>query len=116
MDNYGQRLASLDPETGQRPSSRLGHAGNARQLVNRLKYEDETRMYRYTKIQGLMDGNPPWNGQKLVDIGQGHRANLTSVKAKASLKPPRRPTTISSLKSHILPRSRSAWKAQSRTR
>lgn len=76
MDNYGQRLATLDPETFERPTSRLGNAGNARQLVNRLKYEDETRMYRYTKIQGLMDGNPPWNHQKLVDIGQGHRANF----------------------------------------
>jgi hypothetical protein len=75
-DTYGQRLATLDPVTGERPSSRLGHAGNARQLVNRLKYEDETRMYRHTKIQGLMDGNPPWNGQKLIDIGQGHRANF----------------------------------------
>lgn len=75
-DTYGQRLASLDPETGERPSSRLGNAGNARQLVNRLKYEDETRMYRYSKIQGLMDGNPPWNHQKLIDIGQGHRANF----------------------------------------
>jgi hypothetical protein len=75
-DVYGQRLASLDPDTGERPSSRIGNAGNCRQLINRLKYEDETRMYRYTKIQGLMDGNPPWNGQKLIDIGQGHRANF----------------------------------------
>ena len=76
MDTYGQRLATLDPETGERPSSRLGHAGNARQLVQRLKDEDQTRMWRYTRIQGLMDGNPPWSHQKLVDIGQGHRANF----------------------------------------
>jgi hypothetical protein len=72
----GQRLATLDPETGERPESRIGHAGNARQLVNRLKYEDETRMYRYTRIQGLLDGNPPWPQSKLVDLGQGHRANF----------------------------------------
>lgn len=76
IDTYGQRLASLDPETGARPSSRIGNASNARQLVNRLKYEDETRMWRYAKIQGLMDGNPPWSSQKLIDIGQGHRANF----------------------------------------
>jgi hypothetical protein len=75
-DTYGQRLASLDPETGDRPTSRIGNAGNCRSLVNRLKFEDETRMFRYTKIQGLMDGNPPWNSQKLIDIGQGHRANF----------------------------------------
>lgn len=72
----GQRLASLDPETGNRPTSRIGNAGNARSLVNRLKYEDETRMYRYTRIMGLLDGNPPWPGQKLRDLGQGHRANF----------------------------------------
>ena len=75
-DTYGQRLATLDPETGERPSSRIGNAGNARSLVQRLKYEDETRMYRYTLFQGLMDGNPPWSSTKLRDLGQGHRANF----------------------------------------
>jgi hypothetical protein len=69
-------LATLDPETFERPASRLGNAGNARSLVSRLKYEDETRMFRYTKFQGLMDGNPPWSSQKLNDLGQGHRANF----------------------------------------
>src|SRR5262245_11732854 len=72
----GDRLATLDPETGERPVSRIGNAGNARMLVQRLKYEDQTRMYRYTLMQGLMDGNPPWSRQKLIDIGQGHRANF----------------------------------------
>lgn len=72
----GDRLASLDEETGERPSSRIGNAGNARVLVNRLKYEDETRMYRYTRIQGLLDGNPPWPQKRLTDLGQGHRANF----------------------------------------
>jgi hypothetical protein len=76
MAEYGTRLATLDPETGEAPSSRIGNAGNARQLVNRLKYEDEQRMYRYTLIQGLMDGNPPWSSKKLQDLGQGHRANF----------------------------------------
>lgn len=75
-DTYGNRLATLDPETGRKPSSRIGNAGNARSLVQRLKQEDNTRMYRYTQIQGLMDGNPPWNGQRLIDMGQGHRANF----------------------------------------
>lgn len=71
-----QRLASIDPDTGDRPTSRIGHAGNARQLIERLKYEDQTRMYRYTKIMGLLDGNPPWPAKKLQDIGQAHRANF----------------------------------------
>lgn len=75
-ETYGQRLASLDPDTGKRPQSRIGNAGNARSLVGRLKYEDQTRMYRYTSMMGLLDGNPPWPHQKLVDIGQGHRANF----------------------------------------
>jgi hypothetical protein len=69
-------LATLDPETYERPSSRLGNAGNCRSLVQRLKYEDDTRMYRSSMISGLMDGNPPWNQQKLIDLGQGHRANF----------------------------------------
>jgi hypothetical protein len=72
----GERLATLDPETGKRPSSRIGNAGNARTLINRLKYEDETRMYRYTRQMGLLDGNPPWPQKRLNDLGQGHRANF----------------------------------------
>ena len=76
IDTYGQRLASLDPETFERPSSRIGNAANARQLVQRLKIEDDRRMFWYTKMMGLMDGNPPWSQQKLSDIGQGHRANF----------------------------------------
>jgi hypothetical protein len=72
----GERLATLDPDTLERPSSRIGNAGNARQLVNRLKYEDETRMYRHTRIQGLLDGNAPWPQKRLTDLGQGHRANF----------------------------------------
>jgi len=76
VDTYGVRLASLEPETGKRPGSRIGSASNARSLVGRLKYEDETRMYRATKISGLMDGNPPWSAQRLSDLGQAHRANF----------------------------------------
>jgi len=72
----GERLATYDPATGNRPKSRIGNAGNCRTLVNRLKYEDETRMYRYTQVQGLLDGNPPWTQQRLTDLGQGHRANF----------------------------------------
>ena len=45
-------------------------------MVQRLKYEDQQRLYRYTKVQGLLDGNPPWSSQKLRDLGQGHRANF----------------------------------------
>jgi hypothetical protein len=78
----GQRLASLDPETGERPSTRIGNAFNARQLVQRLKYEDDQRMYRYTKIMGLLDGNPPWSSKKLIDLGQGHRANFNLREAE----------------------------------
>jgi len=33
-------------------------------------------MYRYTREMGLLDGNPPWPTKKLIDLGQGHRANF----------------------------------------
>ena len=90
-DTYGQRLATLDPETGDYPTSRLGNAGNARSLVNRLKFEDESRMYRYTRIQGLMDGNPPWNSQKLTDLGQGHRANFNLRESEGMVEAAKQP-------------------------
>ena len=76
MLNSMLNLATLDPETYDRPLSRIGNSGNARSLVNRLKYEDNTRMFRHTKIMGLLDGNPPWPKQRLEDVGQAHRANF----------------------------------------
>lgn len=75
VNTYGTSLATLDEE-GERPSSRIGNAHNARTLVGRLKYEDEQRMWRYSKIMGLLDGNPPWSSKLLEDLGQGHRANF----------------------------------------
>src|SRR5262245_18472690 len=63
-------------ENGQLPSSRIGNSYNARTLVNRLKFEDEQRLWRYTRIMGLLDGNPPWPQSRLNDIGQAHRANF----------------------------------------
>src|SRR4030095_12337215 len=77
IDTFGQSgLATLDPESAQRPVSRIGNAQNARSLISRLKQEDDLRMWRYTRIMGLLDGNPPWPSQRLVDLGQGHRANF----------------------------------------
>lgn len=70
-----ERLKSLTEE-GEYPKSRIGSADNARQLVNALKYEEQTRLVRRTKIQGLLDGNSPWQHQTLIDIGQGHRTNF----------------------------------------
>ena len=69
-------LATLDAETGERPTSRIGNSYNARSLINRLKQEDDTRMYRYAKIMGLLDGNPPWPQHRLTSVGQAHRANF----------------------------------------
>jgi hypothetical protein len=70
------QLASLDPETGERPASRIGNAGNARSLITRLKHEDDTRMWRYSRQMGLLDGNPPWPAERLRSVGQAHRANF----------------------------------------
>jgi hypothetical protein len=72
-----EQLASLDEQTHKPPLSRIGCATNARRLVADLKQADkEIRGKRRTKIQGLLDGNPPWVSQTLRDKGQGHRTNL----------------------------------------
>jgi hypothetical protein len=71
-----RRIRTLNPETYEPPSSRLGSAANARLFVEWLKDDDETRSLRRTKIQGLLDGNAPWSRGTLVAKGQGHRTNL----------------------------------------
>src|SRR5437868_3740087 len=70
-----ERLKSLTDE-GEYPKSRIGSADNARSFVSGLKYEEQTRLVRRVKIQGLLDGNSPWSHDKLIEIGQGHRTNF----------------------------------------
>lgn len=68
-------LKTLD-EDGKPPKSRVGCASQARQFVERLRYDEEQRSSRRTKIQGLLDGNQPWSPKTLRDKQQGHRTNF----------------------------------------
>lgn len=69
-------LHSLHAETLKAPESRIRSASAVRSRITELKAAEKTRAARRAKIQGLLDGNRPYNQQTLRDKGQGHRTNL----------------------------------------
>ncbi len=70
-------LETLDKDTGKPPQSRIGSASDARKIIEDLRNADRTlRSKKRAKIQGMLDGNPPYTQQALRKAGQGHRTNL----------------------------------------
>ncbi len=69
-------LETIDEKTFEPPETRIATSSQARSIVSTLRQADLTRAIRRTKIQGLLDGNPPWSGARLRSKGQGERTNL----------------------------------------
>src|SRR6266478_4871516 len=91
MQSNSEALAVLDPDTLERPKSRIGPATNARKMVSRLKKDERIRNSRKTKIDGIVDGNPPWNPKRLTDLQQGHRANFNLREAEGAVETAKTP-------------------------
>lgn len=78
-------LQTLNEQTMQPPKSRLGAAGNAYGFVCQLTDNDQLRADRRTKVQGNIDGNPPFNKTELEARGMGDRTNLNFRQGAAIL-------------------------------
>lgn len=67
----------VDPEKGEKPPrTRVQDAGSARAMLYTLIDDDQIASYRRSQIQGIIDGNPPYNDQQLKELGQGDRVNV----------------------------------------
>lgn len=75
-------LLTLDEGTLAVPESRVKNAGGIRSRIAEMKQADKIRSERRQRIQGLIDGNRPWNQQKLINTGQGDRTNLNLRQGK----------------------------------
>ena len=63
-------------DNGQPPQSRLNDAGEVSDLVRLLSNADDSRSRVRAKVQGLVDGNPPFNPGELRRTGQSYRTNV----------------------------------------
>src|SRR6185436_10799997 len=77
-------LKTLSPD-GEAPKTRIGTGQEAYQIWNNLWLADTDRAKRRTLVQGLVDGNPPYNPADLVAAGVSYRCNVNWGTAKAFL-------------------------------
>ena len=66
-----------DPEIGEAPpTERISDAGSARSMLYELIDDDQVASHRRSQIQGIIDGNAPYNEQQLREVGQADRINV----------------------------------------
>jgi len=76
----------IDPNVGEKPPrTRVESAGSARSMLYTLINDDQIASYRRSQIQGIIDGNPPYNDQQLREMGQGDRINVNWGHAEAKV-------------------------------
>jgi len=82
MITYGLK----DPNVGEKPpKTRVEDAGSARSMLYTLIDDDQIASYRRSQIQGIIDGNPPYNEQQLREMGQADRINVNWGHAEAKI-------------------------------
>jgi hypothetical protein len=75
-----------DPNVGEKPpKTRVEDAGSARSMLYTLIDDDQIASYRRSQIQGIIDGNPPYNDQQLREMGQADRINVNWGHAEAKV-------------------------------
>jgi hypothetical protein len=82
MNTYG--LDDLNDE-GKPPKTRVDSAGSLRSMLYTLIDDDQIASYRRAQIQGIIDGNPPFNDQQLREMGQADRINVNWGHAEAKV-------------------------------
>lgn len=83
-----QLRTSLPLETlrnGKPPATRIASAADARTIANELVRASQDRSRFNAKIKGMIDGNPPYNAEKLRSNGQAWRTNINFMEGKAAL-------------------------------
>lgn len=73
------------PATGKVPDERVKDAECLRQIFTRFKSADEGSARNRTLVQGMFDGDPPYDDKELRDSGQPYRTNLNFGEAEAQL-------------------------------
>lgn len=73
--NAQDELATLG-SNGQPPESRMSSAEGCVDYVNKLVRDDQTRSRKRALVQGIVDGNPPYQRDRLVKAGRSSDCNV----------------------------------------
>ena len=75
-----------DLKEGEKPpASRVKDAESVRSMLYELINDDQIASYRRAQIQGIIDGNAPYNDQQLREMGQADRINVNWGHAEAKV-------------------------------
>lgn len=74
IDQIGSELALLD-EKGKAPKNRAASAGTIRGIYNKMIEDDEASATARVRVQGMIDGEPPYSPGALRIQKQSSRAN-----------------------------------------
>ncbi len=82
MNNPTSSLATISND-GKVPYSRITNPYEVQQFVNRLIIRDNKRSYKRARLNGLVDGEPPFSRSKLRDLGRAEATNANFGGARA---------------------------------
>ena len=75
-------LKTLDTDTLQPPVSRMDKAIDVNAFVRRLVDNDYKRSYKRSRLNGLVDGRPPYSATKLRENGMASHPNVNWGRAR----------------------------------
>ena len=76
----------IDPDIDEKPpKTRVEDAGSARAMLFTLIDDDQIASYRRSQIQGIIDGNSPYNDIQLREMNQADRINVNWGHAEAKV-------------------------------
>jgi hypothetical protein len=82
-------IETQDPLTAKKrlyiPQTRVRDCFSARQICLKLLDNDRLRARERAKVQGMIDGNQPYDPVKLKSLGQGWRTNLNFMEAYSNI-------------------------------
>lgn len=76
-------LASLDTDTLKAPECRMKDATMVQSFARRLIDNDSKRSYKRARLNGLIDGRPPYNIEKLKAQGRADACNVNWGRARS---------------------------------
>lgn len=81
MSSYGSDTLATISREGVVPDTRFGDARSVQDFVRRVMDNDTRRSGKRAKVNGLVDGNPPYKASLLKEAGRSDAANVNFGKA-----------------------------------
>ena len=83
MPSPNGSLETLDTATLNAPSTRMRDAVAVQSYCRRLIDNDAKRSYKRARLNGLIDGQPPYRASKLREQGRGDACNTNWGRARS---------------------------------